>query len=142
MATAAARLSRRPGRLAPALFNGYGVAGGAAEMPNDDFTSLLQQERTRLLHQIAELQQSFDDVVEASESMALDDEHDPDGSTVAFERAQVAALLGQAKRQLAALDDADQRLIDGTYGQCERCGGQIAPERLRAVPLATTCINC
>ncbi|WP_223627300.1 TraR/DksA family transcriptional regulator [Microbacterium sp. EST19A] len=34
------------------------------------------------------------------------------------------------------------RLDAGTYGQCERCGGQIAPERLEVVPHASACIEC
>lgn len=111
-------------------------------MSNSDFASLLREERIRLSQQLSELQRSFDDIVEASESVALDDEHDPDGSTVAFERAQVAALLSQAQRRLLALDEADRRLRDGTFGKCERCSEQIASERLRAVPLATVCVNC
>ena len=38
--------------------------------------------------------------------------------------------------------DALHRLDTGTYGQCESCGGQIAHERLEAVPYAASCIEC
>lgn len=111
-------------------------------MTDVDFAELLRKERERSLQQRAELQRSFDDIVEDSESQNLDDEHDPDGATVAFERAQIAALLDQVRRRLLAVDEAERRLQEGTFGRCERCGGPIATERLQALPLATTCVNC
>jgi len=74
--------------------------------------------------------------------VSTDDEHDPEGSTIAFERAQVAALLDQAERQLAELDAAVARVDAGGYGQCESCGDAIAAERLLVRPAATRCITC
>lgn len=71
-----------------------------------------------------------------------DDEHDPEGSTLAFEREQVAALLRQAEVELAELAAARQRLADGSYGRCESCGAAIAPGRLEARPTARTCVAC
>ena len=103
----------------------------------------LAAERDRLLDQVASLQRTFDQVVESSElDMTADDEHDPDGSTIAFERQQVVALLDSARAQLAAVDDALTRVAEGTYGTCETCGRPIAPERLEAVPGTRTCIDC
>lgn len=100
-------------------------------------------ERARLLAQVESLARTFDQVVESLElDMTADDEHDPDGSTIAFERQQVVALLDSARAQLAALDDALARVADGTYGTCESCGGPIARERLEAIPGARTCISC
>ena len=40
------------------------------------------------------------------------------------------------------VDAALQRLNDGTYGRCERCGEPINVQRLRAIPWARTCIRC
>ncbi|HET9141946.1 TraR/DksA family transcriptional regulator [Actinophytocola sp.] len=80
--------------------------------------------------------------MEASSWTAHDDEHDPEGVTVAFERAQVAGLLAVATEELEALDAAVARIDAGTYGVCQRCGQPIAPERLEALPAATTCIRC
>lgn len=74
--------------------------------------------------------------------VALDDEHDPEGATVAFERAQVAALVSQARDHLSQLVLALERLDEGTYGRCEQCGEEIAVERLMAQPIATTCVRC
>ncbi|HMM43160.1 MAG TPA: TraR/DksA C4-type zinc finger protein, partial [Thermomicrobiales bacterium] len=38
--------------------------------------------------------------------------------------------------------EAQQRLADGAYGACQRCGRQISPERLEALPWAAYCIEC
>ena len=71
-----------------------------------------------------------------------DDEHDPEGSTVAYERARVAALLAESESNLRDLDMALEKLAKGTYTVCEGCGGTIAWERLEALPAARRCIEC
>ncbi|MHB1929903.1 MAG: TraR/DksA family transcriptional regulator [Acidimicrobiales bacterium] len=81
-------------------------------------------------------------IVEASDGANLDDESDPEGATVAFERQRVASLLEEARAQLAALDAAEARLVDGTYGICVDCGAPIPPERLEALPTTTRCVAC
>ena len=108
-----------------------------------DLPELVAAERARTAAQIADLTAAFDDVVESAESAANDDEHDPDGSGgVAFERAQVAALLREARAKLADLDRAADRLAAGTYGVCAVCGAPIPAERLAARPSAETCVRC
>jgi RNA polymerase-binding transcription factor DksA len=88
------------------------------------------------------LDRSFDDVVRSIEDVGNDDEHDPDGSTIAFERAQLMALRRAAVAELGELDAALTRLDDGTFGTCTGCGEPIAPERLDALPAASTCVSC
>ncbi|MEP7202130.1 MAG: TraR/DksA C4-type zinc finger protein [Ilumatobacteraceae bacterium] len=99
-------------------------------------------ERDRVVEQIANLQTNLGGIVEAVELTSNDDEHDPEGTTIAYERAQVTALLSQAEHDLAALDATSQRLDDGTAETCEVCGGPIAIERLMALPGVRTCIGC
>ena len=98
--------------------------------------------RQETLARITALRREFDGIVESSAGVATDDEHDPEGATIAFERAQLAALLDQARRHLAELDDALERLRQGRYGRCEQCGRPIAAGRLAARPAARTCITC
>jgi DnaK suppressor protein len=102
----------------------------------------LTRARTETLAQIDVLTREFDEVVAASASSNADDEHDPEGATIAFERQQVAALLDQARRRLADVDDALARAEAGDYGRCAGCGQPIAAERLAARPQARTCIAC
>lgn len=108
----------------------------------DDPTVLLGDARVRTLRRIDELQATFDEIVESADTANLDDEHDPEGATVGFERAQVSALLERAHTQLAELDAAVARLRVGAYGNCEGCARPIPDERLAAQPAARTCIAC
>jgi RNA polymerase-binding protein DksA len=102
----------------------------------------LLAEREAALAQIEALTREFDEVVAASQASNADDEHDPEGATIAFERQQVAALLEQAQRRLADVDAALARREAGNYGICESCGRPIGAERLAARPAARTCIDC
>ncbi|MFJ6949188.1 TraR/DksA family transcriptional regulator, partial [Streptomyces wuyuanensis] len=91
---------------------------------------------------IAALSREYEGIVEANALVAVDDEHDPEGSSTAFERAHVAALLTRARDHLADLDLALDRLERGVYGRCGTCGEPIPAERLEARPAATTCVRC
>lgn len=71
-----------------------------------------------------------------------DDEHDPEGVTIGFERAQLLGLLTGARDDIAALDRARSRLDAGTYGRCLVCGTEIPDLRLEALPAAETCLTC
>jgi RNA polymerase-binding protein DksA len=105
-------------------------------------TDPLSAERVAALAQIETLTREFDEVVAASRASNADDEHDPEGATIAFERQQVVALLEQARARLADVEAALARREAGDYGICENCGRPIAPERLAARPAARTCIDC
>nr|MCW2728190.1 DNA-binding protein [Aeromicrobium sp.] len=91
---------------------------------------------------LAGLRRDFTGIVEASANSNADDEHDPEGSTIAFERSQVTAMIEQAERRLREVAAAQDRLDDGTYGVCEVCGDDIATARLEARPTARTCVAC
>jgi RNA polymerase-binding protein DksA len=102
----------------------------------------LLAERDRMRRRLAELAGDFSEIVEASRATNADDEHDPEGATIAFERSQVATLRRQAARRLEEIDAALLRLDDGGYGTCERCGRPIPAERLEVRPTARTCVTC
>jgi DnaK suppressor protein len=90
----------------------------------------------------ATLAQDLEALFTASRDSNADDEHDPEGATIGFERAQLTALLAAARERIAEVDDALSRVDAGVYGVCERCGRPIAPERLAARPFARRCIAC
>jgi DnaK suppressor protein len=102
----------------------------------------LQRDRARKVEQINTLSRAVGEIIAAATGVATDDEHDPEGQTIAFERAQAAALLAQARVRLDDIDAALVRLGAGTYGRCERCGENISPQRLDARPAARLCIRC
>ena len=107
-----------------------------------DARRALETARAAALEQVAELTRDIDRVVEATAAANTDDEHDPEGATIAFERAQAQSLRERATAQLAELDAALARLAAGSYGRCEACGEEIAAGRLAARPAARTCIRC
>ncbi len=81
-------------------------------------------------------------MIAASEGANADDEHDPEGATIAFERAQAQALLDAAAARLAEIDRAVGRLDAGEFGVCTSCGRPIDPRRLAARPSADRCVDC
>jgi DnaK suppressor protein len=102
----------------------------------------LEAERRRTTRRLAVLRGDFDEVVAASRDTNADDEHDPEGATIAFERSQLDTLVRQAERSLAETDAALARLDAGTYGRCEVCGQDIPAGRLEVRPAARTCVGC
>lgn len=102
----------------------------------------LRDEHARAVRLIARLSGDFDAMVEASRAVATDDEHDPEGATIAYERAQIDAVLGMTRARLTELDHALKRILDGTYSNCQACGRPIGEERLEAQPAATSCVTC
>jgi DnaK suppressor protein len=107
-----------------------------------DLLTLLDERRHRALRRRDALQGDFADIVERSSDASRDDEHDPEGATIAFERAQVASLLSAAEQELLDVDRAVDRVRSGTHDRCETCGSEISAERLRARPATRACVDC
>lgn len=101
----------------------------------------LAEERQTTADRLEGLRREFGQVVEATVDSNSDDEHDPEGATIAYERSQVAALIDQAEQHLVDIDAALDRLAEGTYGKCVVCGRKIPEERLEARPTARTCVE-
>src|SRR5690348_4765116 len=75
----------------------------------------LAVEHQRALEHLADLRRDFDSVVAASRDTNADDEHDPEGSTIAFERSQIESLVRRAEHHLEEIDAAVTRVDTGTY---------------------------
>ncbi|HSP37939.1 MAG TPA: TraR/DksA C4-type zinc finger protein [Frankiaceae bacterium] len=109
---------------------------------DEDLVGTLFAERGAADARIAALLRERDGIVASAELTGTDDEHDPEGATLAFEREQISALLQSARSRRAALDAALQRVEDGSYGTCTGCGTAIPAGRLLARPDTTTCVRC
>jgi DnaK suppressor protein len=107
-----------------------------------DVRRALEAERAETWERFAALTRDVERIIEATADANTDDEHDPEGATIAFERAQAADLRDRAAQRLRELDDALARLAAGDYGRCERCGEAIAADRLAVRPTARRCIAC
>jgi DnaK suppressor protein len=107
-----------------------------------ELRAALTADRAGTAERIVALTADLETIMEASRLVATDDEHDPEGSTIAFERSQTTTFLEDARKHLADLDSALARLDAGDYGSCANCGRPIATGRLLARPTARTCIDC
>ncbi len=121
---------------------GHGVGGVRDDGVVKDVRRRLEVERSQTLSRLASLTGDYESVVAASLDTNADDEHDPEGATIAFERSQIGALVRQVRHHLAEVDAALVRVDAGTYGVCEACGSPIGDARLEALPAARLCIGC
>lgn len=104
----------------------------------DEVTALLKEERAKYLASAVSLKAEADALVESREPGDVQfDEESGEGDTLAVERERDLALSAQARQAVQDIDDALQRIEDGTYGICTGSGKPIPKERLRAIPWAT-----
>lgn len=108
----------------------------------DEMRTRIRAERRRLQSLVDSLTASFDDLTEAADASPPDDEHDPEGHTIAFERSQLAARRDGYVRTIAELVKAESRVDDAGSALCEICGNLIPHERRLAVPATARCIEC
>lgn len=97
----------------------------------------LREELEIITKELADLGVSPDGVVEFSF-----DEGFADAAQTTSERSNVLSLAEGLAQRLEDVKASLGRLGRGTYGSCERCGKEINPERLEAIPTATLCISC
>ena len=95
----------------------------------------LEDERARLMERIASETARLNQPIESTTEWV-------DQARLITTRELQSALLAQAQQHLEHIEAALRRLDEGTYGICAVCGGPINPERLRALPYATTCVKC
>jgi DnaK suppressor protein len=98
------------------------------------------RERTGML--IDTVEDEMAEFVSARRDTTTDDENDPEGPTLAFERSQSSAILGSSQRHLTEIDAALKRMDEGRYGLCTSCGSGIGLGRLQVRPQAALCIAC
>ena len=101
-----------------------------------DLRAQLQEERDDLLQQLAEL-----GVGQGAAGLTYDANF-ADSSQVTAEKGENEALAATLQEALAHVDDALTRMDEGTYGKCVKCGKDISPARLEAMPSSTRCIDC
>jgi RNA polymerase-binding protein DksA len=104
----------------------------------------LLAERNRIMKELGYMETRFlrSTPREASGDLSGYVFHLADVGTDADEREKAVQLTSAEGRLLAAVNAALERVEAGTYGHCQRCGGEIAAKRLLAMPAATHCIEC
>ncbi len=108
-----------------------------------DFKKLLLEERTQLERQAAEIDESSfgGGQSEMTGDIASFDEEFADAGTATFERERDLSLSNNVRDLIEKVNKALERIDQGTYGLCERCGRPIEKARIKALPYATLCIR-
>jgi len=105
------------------------------------YREILLDKRESLLGQVA----SLDEVV-ASSSQATENSKSPlsiaENASDSYEQDFAFISMESEEDLLHKIEEALQRIKDGTYGNCEDCGVEIKPERLEALPFASLCVKC
>lgn len=106
----------------------------------DKFRKLLiaERERLELEHRVVsgELTEHNGDLAD------YDNHHPADAASETYERTKEYALNENFHDLLEQVSKAIQKLDDGTYGVCDLCEAPINPDRLKALPYATLCVDC
>jgi DnaK suppressor protein len=109
----------------------------------------LEELKERLLEERRDLQAQFDELEESSFStnqsdlsgeMGFDEEY-ADAGTATFEREKDLSLVNNVRDLQERIDKALEKIDDGTYGLCDRCGKPIEKARLKALPYANLCLK-
>ncbi|HYZ11518.1 MAG TPA: TraR/DksA C4-type zinc finger protein [Actinomycetota bacterium] len=102
----------------------------------------LVDERDELRRQAEEIEESSfrNPQSELTGEVSFDEEY-ADAGTATFERERDLSLTNNIKDLSEKIERALERLEQGTYGLCERCGRPIEKARIKALPYATLCIK-
>jgi len=107
---------------------------------SDTFTRQLQQLRAEVLAQLRA--QRGGELGRAESAAQARQTESDDWARAETERDLAFALQERESAELVAIDEALQRIADGSYGLCVDCGAQIATARLHANPTALRCVGC
>ena len=107
-----------------------------------DLQKRLQEERDELQRQASEIEESSFGTPqsELTGEVSFDEEY-ADAGTATFERERDLSLTNNIRDLTEKIDRALERIDEGTYGVCERCGKPIEKARIKALPYATLCIK-
>jgi DnaK suppressor protein len=108
----------------------------------DDFRGRLQGERDELQVQLQQIEeQSFANTQSDISGEVSFDEENADAGTFTFERERDLSIENNVRDLLAKIERALERIDEGTYGLCSRCGRPIEKARLKALPYVDLCIK-
>jgi DnaK suppressor protein len=108
----------------------------------DDLRKRLQEERVELQRQASEIEEASFGTPQSdlTGEVSFDEEY-ADAGTATFERERDLSLTNNIRDLTEKVDRALERIDEGTYGLCERCGKPIEKARIKALPYATLCIK-
>ena len=108
----------------------------------EQFRQRLLEERQRVVDAIDNIHaENPGSLGDETDEPTFQDNHLGDVATATFDREMASTLEDNSTHVLAEIDAALERIDEGTFGLCTRCGQPIDAERLEALPWATLCIE-
>jgi DnaK suppressor protein len=102
----------------------------------EKFIRLILEERRRKLDVLGRHQGTLDEI-KGTRAAEYEEE-----VTLSDDKEYLSKLIEQQTRGLEEINHALEKVLDGTYGLCERCRKPINRERLEAIPTAILCLDC
>jgi DnaK suppressor protein len=118
---------------------------GTPDMNKKKMQSLEKQLRTEVASSENELEQIDEQIRSYTEDTDLGepaDNHPGDQADNLYERERLMTIREGLAERKSEIQHALDKIGEGRYGDCERCGEPIAVERLEALPFARHCIAC
>lgn len=110
----------------------------------DYFKKKLEEEKNDVIETLHLMKRNdtIDSNVSLSTELSLYDNHPSDTASEVYDKERGLALKGNEINILNKINDALNRVEDGTYGKCQECGKYINEERLEFIPYAEYCVKC
>ena len=146
-AKAKAGASKAASRKTEAAVAKTAASAPSHPVPGDKWLAKQQQ---ALYRARAERIEEADALKAEADQMALDaepgdtqfDDESGEGSTTAVDRERDLALSAQARAEVVEIDVALDKIDEGRYGVCDKCGKSIPKARLEVIPWAALCVTC
>jgi DnaK suppressor protein len=104
------------------------------------FKAMLLAKRTEILGNVSSME---DEALRKSRTdLSNMPIHMADAGTDNYETENILGLMDSERRLLLEIEDALDRIENGTYGICEGGGEPILAERLEVIPWARYCVAC
>lgn len=103
----------------------------------------LEERRTEIERELASMAAEIQSIGQdqGDEKGSLGNHFAEDGSNL-MEAERLSTISADLQEILIQVNDALERMDEGTFGTCERCGRPINQERLQAFPYVRFCIEC
>jgi len=101
----------------------------------EEFRQLLQSKLDEL---VVEAERTVAGMTDSKENFP-----DPtDRAALESDRNFLLRIRDRERKLISKIEEAMERIEDGTYGICEACGEEIGEKRLKARPVTTLCFDC
>lgn len=115
---------------------------GHIEVSNLPSTKKFERFKRALEDRIAETERIIANAEQEVRSTSMRQADAADQASAEYERQSSTFKATAARQTIRTLQQALERIRQGTFGECQQCGSEIEPKRLEAIPWARYCLKC